>query len=157
MKKVTIIVNDSFVSIDGIGYHQVDLSSIPDGIHAVQWADGQGWIEFCEDADGKRPNNQDITSLENFNEVLSNWEVLEHKNKTATLEEPGGSTVDDNYHQARLRLSLTDWSQLPDVNISNKEEFVLYRALMRSYVFNTPSGVIDWPTEPQPVWVITSK
>ena len=53
---------------------------------------------------------------------------------------------------AKEKLAASDWSVLPDVNISNKSDFESYRATLRGLIINP---VIDpvWPTEPQPVWV----
>lgn len=54
--------------------------------------------------------------------------------------------------EAKNRIALTDWSVLPDVNISNKVEFEAYRAELRALIINP---VVDpvFPTEPQPVWI----
>ena len=53
--------------------------------------------------------------------------------------------------QAKYLLTITDWSVLPDVNISNKAEFEAYRAAVRNYIVNPVADPV-WPTEPQPVW-----
>lgn len=53
--------------------------------------------------------------------------------------------------EAKKRLAASDWSVLPDVNISNKSEFETYRAELRQLVF-TPVAEPTFPTEPQPVW-----
>lgn len=54
--------------------------------------------------------------------------------------------------KAKDLLSLSDWSVLPDVNISNKAEFETYRAQLRSLMFN-PVENPTFPTEPQPQWI----
>ena len=53
--------------------------------------------------------------------------------------------------QAKSLLAASDWSVLPDVQITNKADFENYRAILRGYVI---SAVVNptWPTEPQPVW-----
>ena len=53
---------------------------------------------------------------------------------------------------AKKLLAASDWSVLPDVNISNKAEFEAYRAQLRTLVFN-PVAEPVFPTEPQPVWI----
>ena len=55
-------------------------------------------------------------------------------------------------NEAKKRLVASDWSVLPDVNISNKAEFETYRADLRTLVF-TPVAEPTFPTEPQPVWI----
>lgn len=66
--KLTIIPDDSFVSVDGDGSHRpLDISTcgIPSEVHALQWFDTRGWIEFDDQADpfAPKPPNQEITAL----------------------------------------------------------------------------------------------
>jgi hypothetical protein len=49
-----------------------------------------------------------------------------------------------------------DWSVLPDVKIYNKSEFESYRAILRDYILN-PVENPDFPTEPVPKWIFTTK
>jgi hypothetical protein len=53
--------------------------------------------------------------------------------------------------QAKSLLAASDWSVLPDVQITNKAAFDNYRAILRGYVIS-PVTDPTWPTEPQPVW-----
>lgn len=53
--------------------------------------------------------------------------------------------------QAKSLLAASDWSVLPDVQITNKADFENYRAILRGYVIS-PVANPTWPTEPQPVW-----
>ena len=53
--------------------------------------------------------------------------------------------------QAKSLLAASDWSVLPDVQITNKADFDNYRAILRGYVIS-PVTNPTWPTEPQPVW-----
>jgi Phage tail assembly chaperone protein len=53
--------------------------------------------------------------------------------------------------QAKALLAASDWSSLPDVQITNKSAFDNYRAILRGYVIS-PVTDPTWPTEPQPVW-----
>lgn len=66
--RLTIIPSDNFVAVDNDTSHApLDLSScgIPADIHALQWYDTRGWVEFSDDDDPftPKPPNQDITSL----------------------------------------------------------------------------------------------
>lgn len=54
--------------------------------------------------------------------------------------------------QAKMLLADSDWSVLPDVNISNKAEFEAYRAQLRTLMFNPVESPV-FPTEPQPIWL----
>jgi hypothetical protein len=53
--------------------------------------------------------------------------------------------------QAKSLLAASDWSVLPDVQITNKADFENYRAILRGYVLS-PVTNPTWPTEPTPVW-----
>lgn len=65
-----------------------------------------------------------------------------------TLEEPITACV----NEAKKRLADSDWSVLPDVNISNRAEFEAYRAQLRTLMFNPVVSPV-FPTEPQPNWI----
>lgn len=52
--KLTIIPDDSMVMVDGDTSHQpLDISTcgIPDDVHALQWFETKGWIEFDDPTD----------------------------------------------------------------------------------------------------------
>jgi len=53
--------------------------------------------------------------------------------------------------QAKALLAASDWSVLPDVQITNKAAFDNYRAILRGYVIS-PVTDPTFPPEPQPVW-----
>jgi hypothetical protein len=53
--------------------------------------------------------------------------------------------------QAKSLLAASDWSVLPDVQISNKADFENYRAILRGYVIS-PVTNPTLPTEPTPIW-----
>lgn len=55
--------------------------------------------------------------------------------------------------KAKILISESDWSVLPDVNIQNKNEFESYRSILRNYILN-PVENPDFPGEPQPIWII---
>ena len=58
---------------------------------------------------------------------------------------------DDCKATAKAKLAASDWSVLPDVQITNKAEFDNYRAILRGYVIS-PVTNPTWPQEPQPQW-----
>lgn len=75
--KLTIIVDDSCVYVNGINKGILVLSScdIPANIHALQWKDSAGWIEFKENDNGTKPANKIINELPAWaNNCLKVWE-----------------------------------------------------------------------------------
>lgn len=68
MARITIIPSDNFIAVDGVSRPALlDLSGcgIPADVHALQWYDARGWVEFRDDKDPFTPKapNQDITEL----------------------------------------------------------------------------------------------
>ena len=49
-------------------------------------------------------------------------------------------------------LTDTDWTQMPDVTLINKQEFTDYRTAVRSIALNPPVSVTEWPVKPEEVW-----
>jgi len=80
--RLTIIPSDGFVNVDGNPKFQpLDISDcgIPADVHALQWYETRGWVEFRDDNDPftPKPANQDITELpvwaNNCVQVWSDW------------------------------------------------------------------------------------
>lgn len=68
--KLTIIPSDGLVSIDGFAYTGLQQIGSPSNVHALQWQENKGWIEFSNGIP-----NQDIEELPTWVEVaLSKWE-----------------------------------------------------------------------------------
>jgi hypothetical protein len=60
---LVIIPIDGAVYVDGYSYSGLDLSAAPADVHALQWKNTKGWIEFKDLDDGTKPQNQVITEL----------------------------------------------------------------------------------------------
>lgn len=149
MSRIVIVVDDKYCSVDGVGYSGVDMSSVGLEIHAVQWFETKGWIEF-KPVDFVQPPNETITDMSRFDSVLASWETIDYQHKHPAPPPP--PTPEQNKMVAESKLAATDWAVLPDVNITNKDEFVAYRAVIRDYVLNPVGGDIDWPVEPKAIW-----
>jgi hypothetical protein len=79
--RVTIIPKDGFVSIDNVGFSEIDLSFIPNEIHAIQWYEKFGEIEY-KDEFGRITRNEELSSLDDltyFDQVYAKWEVAKQK------------------------------------------------------------------------------
>ena len=72
--RVTIIPVNGFVSVDGEGYSEIDLSFMDADIHALQWYDTEGEIER-QDSRGRITANEDITDLTPYQLALDAWQV----------------------------------------------------------------------------------
>jgi len=70
--RLTIIPSDSFVAVDGDSSHRpLDLSTcgIPQNVHALQWYEIEGEIEFIDNPDRTKPQNEVITALPTWAEA----------------------------------------------------------------------------------------
>ena len=152
--KLTIIPVDGAVGKDEFFYLNLDLTScaIPADVHALQWQDVAGWIEFKEPVP-----NQPITALPDWaNCCLGKWE--EENNKPPPPPVP--PTAEENKQTASGLLYDTDWTTIPDVSdptrsnpyLANVQDFVTYRNAVRQYAVYPVAGFIDWPTVPTAVW-----
>lgn len=149
--RLIIVREDKYVSIDGVGYHDMDMSSIPSNIHAVQWYDDEGEIEYITIKGTSREPNKRITSLDDFQTIISLWEQTDQQKKIVSAPQP--PTIEDNLITAKGKLNETDYAVLPDVKIVNLDQFIEYREWLRNFLFDPKGGIIDWPIKPQPVWI----
>ena len=69
--KLTIIREDGAVYKDNVSYSSLDLSSVPANVHALQWYETEGEIEF--NGRPKLPNEL-ITELPDWaNACVNKW------------------------------------------------------------------------------------
>jgi hypothetical protein len=151
--KLTIIPADGSVGENGVFYNGLNLSScnIPEDVHALQWQDTAGWIEYISSS----VQNEPITELPAWaNCCMTKW------TEANTPVPPQPPTAAQNKTTAVGKLQATDWTTIPDVGdpiksnpyLSNVQDFVTYRNAVRQYAINPVAGDINWPTLPQEVW-----
>jgi len=76
--KLTIIPVDGAVYKDGYSYSGLNLAAAPSNVHALQWKDTKGWIEFTDNDDGTKPQNEAITELPSWaNACVTKWDEAE--------------------------------------------------------------------------------
>lgn len=86
--KLTVIRADGAVYKDGISYSNLDLSSVPNNVHALQFNDtvNAGWIEFVQDDFGNKAANEMITSLPAWaNTAITKWNEAKAEEEAAIL------------------------------------------------------------------------
>jgi hypothetical protein len=152
--KLTIIPSDKTVYVNSVAFSNLDLitAQIPVGIHALQWDEIAGSIEFID----KNAPNQNITELPNWaSACVVIWQIAYDNS-----QKPYIPTADDNKAMAASLLSQTDWTTIPDVSdptksnpyLTNVNEFLVYRNAVRQYAINPVAGTIDWLVVPSSVW-----
>lgn len=152
--KLTIIPSDGAVYENGICYSDLTWQGTPLNVHALQWADVSGWIEFNDGTP-----NENITTLPVWAQnAEAAWAVA---NTPAPPPDPIPPTAEQNKQTAVNKLQATDWTTIPDVAdpaksnpyLSNAQDFVTYRNTIRQYAIYPVAGDINWPAVPQEVWV----
>ncbi len=151
--KLSIIRSDGVVVIDGVAYSKLDMSTIDEAIHAVQWNGDRGEVEFSETSEGEKPANQFIDNLDYFQGVIAAWQTAHDAAQAPPAPPTDNELIADCEQRAKQLLAETDWSQLPDVAsaLTNKSAFDSYRAAVRVYALAPVANPV-WPDRPTAVW-----
>jgi hypothetical protein len=80
--RLTVIKDDSAVIIDGT-YYEIDVGALPVGIHAIQWYETQGEIEWKNER-GRMVRNEEISSITDYQWIIDAWN-LKHAEELAKL------------------------------------------------------------------------
>ncbi len=151
--KLTVIAPDKVVIKDGEAYPIEDLSYLDANIHAIQWQDTTGEIEY-KDA----TPNLIISDITPYNKCVTDWEAV----KTKELEKNVLSDEDYEKWFREIRNTLlldSDWTQFTDSPLTDakKTEWKTYRQKLRDMP-TTKTGTYeelvlnlghsDYPTKP---------
>lgn len=158
--RLTIIPSDKTIGINNVFYTGIktDFSWIPENVHALQWYDTYGELEFN---DGSA--NQKIEDLGIYSEAITH-----HENETLRIskERIKAEELYNNSDWSKLlrksrnsRLFDSDWTQLPDNSLTDeqKNSWKNYRQELRdlpSTITVNPRELVenkdheDWPTPP---------
>jgi hypothetical protein len=82
--RLVIIPSENKVNKDGYAFSNLNLSNIPTDVHALQWENDTGWIEYKKHV---KPN-KDITSLPQWaNDALNIWQQTYDAEQTNNASE----------------------------------------------------------------------
>ena len=91
--KITIIPSDQAVYKDGVSYSGLTLNTVPAEVHALQWSNNKGHIEFVDNAKA----NEEILELPSWaNDALNLWQISydeEQKKLEKILNNPQPTTT----------------------------------------------------------------
>jgi hypothetical protein len=155
--KLTIIPTDKSVYKDNIPYENlISLNQVPKNIHALQWIDVQGWLEF----DDGTPNEL-ITELPSWTtDIINEWDST-HTNELDKAALLNSNKVESLLTDAQKlawivdernkRLASCDWTQLPDVIILHDDVWLNNWRVYRQALRDLPASVdINSPMYPIP-------
>jgi len=153
--KITIIPIDKHIRIDDNSLSQIkeDMTWIPTNIHALQWYDTFGEIEYNDGTP-----NEIIEELGIYEQALETFDAEKQRRLREQLAEEELIEASRDYwkelrNMRNYKLSVCDWTQGNDSPITEakKQEWTLYRQKLR----DLPDNTIDpkrpvWPLPPSP-------
>lgn len=170
--RLTIIPLDKIIFIDGEHLHDIkqNLSWIPSSIHAVQWYDTWGEIEYIDGSPNERIEELGIfeQAVLDFNNekkrIGDELEELNIQNEEKKIEEELAlEATRDYWKQFRnIRDSFLfrcDWTQSPDSPLTEEKKsgWATYRQALRDLpvIISDPKPMVkdlnheNWPTKPE--------
>lgn len=149
--RLIIIPSDKFISIDGQGLLDIeqDLSWIPPDVHAVQWYDTWGEVEYKDETPNLR-----IEELGIFEQAV------EDLNNEIVRIEQAAEAARDYWSELRTlrdqRLTESDWTQVADAPLTEEQKIAWqsYRQALRDLPENItdPKPLVLDPNHPD--WTI---
>ncbi len=85
--RLTIIPDDCYCAVDGIGYSGIDMTSLVAEIHALQWYGERGEEEIKDLSTGRIVHNKEITSLNDYQAVLDSYWSIRHAAEALAAEQ----------------------------------------------------------------------
>lgn len=74
------------VTIDGVAYEDLNGTQLAANIHAVQWYETYGEVEYKDPATGKMTHNVEIDSIADFQFAIDAWYVAKAAQEAAEAE-----------------------------------------------------------------------
>jgi len=151
--RITIIPSDKTIGIDGdfLLSIQQDISWVPENIHAVQWYNTWGEVEYTDDSPNERIEELGIyqQAVIDFNNELKRIED-EQKAQEEAIE-----AARDYWGELRSlrnqKLTQSDWTQVSDAPFTEEQKisWQSYRQALRDLPENTedPKNPV-WPVAP---------
>ena len=151
--RLTVVPSDKIIIKDGKEYNVSDLSYIDSNIHAIQWYDDKGEIEYVDGT-----SNLAITDITPYNQCVTDWEAA--KTKEAEANVYTDEQWQNWFREIRDELLLdSDWTQVSDNKLSDskKTEWQTYRQKLRDMPTTKTTtfqelvlneGHSDYPTKP---------
>ena len=85
--RLTVIPDDCYCAVDGIGYSGIDITSLAPEIHALQWYGERGEEEIKDLSTGRIVHNKEITSLNDYQAVLDSYWSIRHAAEASVVEQ----------------------------------------------------------------------
>jgi len=153
--RLTIIKDDNCVVKDSVAVNVTDVSYVPANVHAVQWYDSKGEVEYN---DGTA--NLEITELGIYAQASTDHQAALDAEAASLKAAEDAINWTENFKSVRNeKLKNSDWTRLDDITLTSdkKTAWATYRQALRDLP-TTKSGTdkelaenvnhSDWPTQP---------
>jgi hypothetical protein len=152
--RLTISPSDKYISVDNDGILQIqqDLSWIPSNIHALQWYDTWGEVEYNDGTPNER-----LEELGIFEQAVEDYnnEIVRIENQRIADEE-AAEAARDYWSELRTlrdqRLTESDWTQVADAPLTEEQKIAWqsYRQALRDLPENItdPKPLVLYPNHP---------
>ena len=91
--RVTVIVSDKVCTIDGVTATNIDMSSLPTNLHAMQWYGTWGEEEYVNLVTQKMDPNVRITSLDAYSVLFEAFNNFTATNQQQEAEAAAQQTI----------------------------------------------------------------
>lgn len=109
MATLTIIKEDKWVSVDGVGLN-LDTVVLPANVHAIQWDGSSGWIEYN---DGTA--NETISSIDAYSTITNDHATKKAADEAAATQVANDQTaLEETYGWKRQNDSTTKYASVGD-------------------------------------------
>ena len=107
MTTLTIIKDDSFVAVDGVGIEPIDCSSLASNIHAIQFDGTNGHVEYNDGT-----TNLAINAISDYSTITELWTSAKATHDTAVSD---AATAASEAATAQTALEATHgWKRVND-------------------------------------------
>ena len=90
-QRISIIPADGIVAVNGMSVSGLDLSFLPEEIHAIQWYGERGEVEFRADLYGYKKMNEKIDSFKPFEKAVDLFECVQAAMQNEPVKETGSN------------------------------------------------------------------
>ena len=91
--RVIIVPSDTFCSVNGVGLADIDMSSLPTNLHAMQWYGTWGEEEYMDLETRQMLPNIRITTLAAYTAVLAEYQAILDAIRRKEEEEAAEQTI----------------------------------------------------------------
>ena len=110
MTTLTIVKEDSFVKVDGVGLTPIDCSSLASNIHAIQFDGSNGEVQYNDGTD-----NLAITDISAYSTITNLWTSAKATADTAASDAATAQTaLEATYGYKRKNDATTKYASLGD-------------------------------------------